>query len=311
MSSGRRSPPDRRDRPAPRRGADTGDGRARPAPRRARPPQRAPQGPRRARSDLFARVLVAVPAAVVAIAFVNVGGLAWALFMLAIALVCLHELYRMLPRWRPAPIVGFVSAAAMIIAAHFGTERDVLEIAVATLPVAFLAVIASGRGGTATVSIAGTMLGVWWIGVAFAHAVLLREVHHGNAVLIDVMVGTFLGDTGAYLGGRLFGRRPLAPEISPHKTVEGLVCGMFVAIMAVFVAGLYETWMTQGDSLLLGAAVAVLGPLGDLFESLVKRDAGAKDAGSLFGAHGGALDRLDAIIFTVVAAYYVWTSVMH
>ena len=254
---------------------------------------------------------MAVPAAVIAIAFVNVGGLAWALFMLAIALVCLHELYRMLPRWRPAPIVGFVSAAAMIIAAHFGTERDVLEIAVATLPVAFVAVVAAGRGGTATVSIAGTMLGVWWIGVAFAHAVLLREVHHGNAILIDVMVGTFLGDTGAYLGGRLFGRRALAPQISPHKTVEGLVCGMLVAILAVFVAGLYETWMTQGDSLLLGVAVAVLGPLGDLFESLVKRDAGAKDAGSLFGAHGGALDRLDAIIFTVVAAYYVWTSVMH
>ena len=309
MPSGRRSPPDRRDRPAPRRGA--GEGRARPAPRRARAPARASQGPRRARSDLLARVFVAVPAAVVAIAFVNVGGLAWALFMMAIALVCLHELYRMLPRWRPAPIVGFVSAAAMIIAAHFGTERDVLEIAVATLPVAFLAVVASGRGGTATVSIAGTMLGVWWIGVAFAHAVLLREVHHGNAILIDVMVGTFLGDTGAYLGGRLFGRRPLAPEISPNKTVEGLVCGMFVAIMAVFVAGLYEPWMTQGDSLLLGVAVAVLAPLGDLFESLVKRDAGAKDAGSLFGAHGGALDRLDAIIFTVVAAYYVWTSVMH
>jgi phosphatidate cytidylyltransferase len=145
--------------------------------------------------------------------------------------------------------------------------------------------------------------------VAFAHAVLLREVQHGNAILIDVMVGTFLGDTGAYVGGRLFGRRLLAPEISPNKTVEGLVCGMFVAILSVFVAGLYETWMTQGDSLLLGLAVAVLGPLGDLFESLVKRDAGAKDAGSLFGAHGGALDRLDAIIFTVVAAYYVWTSV--
>jgi phosphatidate cytidylyltransferase len=311
MSSGRRSPPGRRDRAAPGRSAAPGNARARPARTRARAPAREPRGPRRARSDLFARVLVAVPAAVVAIAFVNVGGIAWALFMAAIALVCLHELYRMLPRWRPAPIVGFASAIAMIIAAHFGTERDVLEIAVATLPVAFLAVIASGRGGTPTVAIAGTMLGVWWIGVAFAHAVLLREVHHGNAILIDVMVGTFLGDTGAYLGGRLFGRRPLAPEISPHKTVEGLVCGMFVAIMSVFFAGLYETWMTQGDSLLLGAAVAVLGPLGDLFESLVKRDAGAKDAGSLFGAHGGALDRLDAIIFTVVAAYYVWTAVMH
>jgi phosphatidate cytidylyltransferase len=316
MPSGRRSPPNGQDRPAPRRSAPRGNGPARPArparaaPARARGAARQPRGPR-ARSDLVARVLVAVPAAVVAIAFVNLGGLAWALFMTVLALVCLHELYRMLPRWRPAPIVGFASAVAMIIAAHFGTERDVLEIAVATLPVAFLAVIASGRGGTATVSIAGTMLGVWWIGVAFAHAVLLREVQHGGAILIDVMVGTFLADTGAYLGGRMFGRRPLAPEISPKKTVEGLICGMFVAILSVFVAGLYETWMTQGDSLLLGVAIAVLGPIGDLFESLVKRDAGAKDSGTLLGAHGGVLDRFDAIIFTVVAAYYVWTSVMH
>ena len=256
-------------------------------------------------------MLVAVPAAVVAIAFVDVGGIAWALFMAVLALVCLHELYRMLPRWRPVPLVGFVSVAAMVIGAHFGSEREVLEIAVATLPVAFLGVLASGRGGTPTVSIAGTLLGVWWIGLAFAHAVLLRDVQHGNAILIDVMVGTFLGDTGAYLGGRLFGRRPLAPEISPKKTVEGLVCGMLVAIVSVFVAGLYQTWMTQGDALLLGLAIAVLGPVGDLFESLVKRDAGTKDSSTLLGAHGGVLDRFDAVIFTVVAAYYVWTSVMH
>lgn len=254
---------------------------------------------------------MAVPAAIVAIVFVDVGGLGFALFMVALALVCLHELYRMLPRWRPAPLVGFASAAAMILAAHFGTERDVLEVAVATLPVTFLVVIASGQSGMSTVSIAGTLLGVYWIGFAFAHAELLRGLTHGDSILIDVMVGTFLGDTGAYLGGRLFGRRPLAPEISPHKTVEGLFCGMLVAIVAVFVAGLYQTWMTQPDSLLLGVAVAVLGPLGDLFESLVKREAGAKDAGTLFGAHGGALDRLDAILFTVVAGYYVWVGVMH
>ena len=86
---------------------------------------------------------------------------------------------------------------------------------------------------------------------------------------------------------------------------------MLIAILAVFVAGLYQTWLTQGDALLLGIAVAVLGPIGDLFESVVKRDAGAKDAGSLFGAHGGALDRLDAVIFTIVAGYYVWLAVMH
>jgi len=259
----------------------------------------------------MARILVAVPAAVIAIVFIDVGGIAFALFMIAVSWVCLHELYRILARWRPVALVGLAASAGMIIAARYGTQRDVLEVAVATLPVAFLAVVASGQGGMATVSIAGTLLGVWWIGIAFAHAELLREVPHGNAILIDILVGTFLGDTAAYVGGRLFGRRPLAPEISPHKTFEGLFCGMLIAIVAVFIAGLYQTWLTQGDALLLGLTVAVLGPVGDLFESLVKRDAGVKDSGNLFGAHGGALDRLDAVIFTVVAGYYIWIAVMH
>jgi phosphatidate cytidylyltransferase len=255
--------------------------------------------------------MVAVPAAVVAIVLVDLGGLAFALFMIAVGAVCMHELYRMLGRWRPAPAVGFAALAAMVIAARYGSERDVLEVAVASLPVIFLVVVARGQPRASTVSIAGTLLGIFWIGLAFAHAELLRRAPHGSAIIIDVMVGTFLGDTGAYFGGRLFGRRPLAPGISPNKTVEGLFCGMLIAILAVFVAGLYQDWLTPGDALLLGVAVAVLGPIGDLFESVVKRDADAKDAGTLFGAHGGALDRLDAIIFTIVAGYYVWLAVMH
>ena len=130
-------------------------------------------------------------------------------------------------------------------------------------------------------------------------------------MLIDVLVGTFVGDTAAYLGGRIFGRRPLAPSISPRKTVEGLACGMLISIVAVFVAGLYQSWLTQTDALLLGLAVALFAPLGDLFESLIKRDADIKDTGRAFGAHGGALDRLDAVMFTVVAGYYIWLSVVH
>ena len=82
-------------------------------------------------------------------------------------------------------------------------------------------------------------------------------------------------------------------------------------MLAVFIAGLEETWLTHSDALLLGATVAVLGPLGDLFESLVKRDADIKDAGTAFGAHGGALDRLDAVIFTVAAGYFVSVAVVH
>jgi phosphatidate cytidylyltransferase len=260
-------------------------------------------------SDLLARIFVAVPAAIVAIVFVDLGGLAWALFMMVIGWVCLHELYRMLERWRAVPVVGFAALAGMVLAARYGNQRQVLEVAVATLPVLFLGVLARGQRG-ATVAIAGTLLGVYWIGFAFAHAVLLRQVPHGDGVIIDVLVGTFLGDTGAYLGGKLFGRRPLAPAISPNKTVEGLFCGMLVAIVSVFLAGLYQTWLTQGDALLLGVVVAVVGPLGDLFESVIKREAGLKDAGRLFGAHGGALDRVDAVMFTMVAGYYVWLAVM-
>ncbi|MFL5861650.1 MAG: phosphatidate cytidylyltransferase [Solirubrobacteraceae bacterium] len=297
-----------------RSGRDRSSGRSAGSGRRpARPPDRSGrrERPPGRRSDLLARVLIAVPAAVVAIVFVNIGGTAWALFMIAISWVCLHELYRMLPRWKPAPVVGFAAAAAMVLAARYGSDRDVLEIAMASIPVAFLAVVARGSDGTPTVSIAGTLLGIYWLALAFAHAVLLRQLAHGGGILIDILVGTFLGDTAAYLGGRMFGRRLLAPKISPKKTVEGLFCGMLIAILAVFVAGLNQPWLTQGDALLLGITVAVLGPIGDLFESLVKRDAGMKDAGNLFGAHGGALDRLDAVIFTVVAGYYVWVSVPH
>lgn len=315
MSTGRRSRTgDRtaggRAAPSARRSESRDRGNSNRAPRARRDPAAQANRRERPRSDLLARIVVAVPAAVIAIVFVDLGGLAWALFMVVVGAVCMLELYGLLARWRPAGAVGLASLAAMVIAARYGPVRTVLEIAVATLPVAFLAVVARGQKKALTVSIAGTLLGVYWIGFAFAHAELLRGVAHGNGVIIDVLIGTFLGDTAAYLGGRLFGRRPLAPTISPNKTVEGLFCGMFIAVLSVFIAGLYQTWLTRGDALLLGVTVAVIGPIGDLFESVVKRDAGAKDSGNLFGAHGGALDRLDAVTFTIVAGYYVWLAVM-
>jgi phosphatidate cytidylyltransferase len=153
-----------------------------------------------------------------------------------------------------------------------------------------------------------TLLGIYWIGLALAHAVLLRGLPHGEGIVIDVLVGTFLGDTGAYLGGRMFGSRPLAPAISPSKTVEGLVIGMLCAVVAVWLAGRYQDWLPGTHALVLGVGVALAGPVGDLFESFVKREARIKDSGSLFGAHGGALDRLDAVLFTAVVSYYIWQA---
>ena len=273
---------------------------------RREPEERKP----RRRSDLLQRILVAIPLAVATIIFIDLGGLPYALFMIAAGLICMHELYRQLDRWRPVPFVGFVALVALVLAARADGRGGVLLVAVAAVPVVLLAVIIRDQPRP-TVAIAGTLLGIYWIGLAFAHTELLRQLHHGNSVMIDVLVGTFIGDTGAYIGGRLFGRRPLAARISPNKTVEGLFCGMFAAVLAVFIAGLYQTWLTQGKALELGLAVAVLGPLGDLFESVVKRDSGAKDAGTLLGSHGGFLDRLDGALFTVVVGYYIWLSVVH
>lgn len=286
--------------------------RARSTSRQARPPREPPREPARKkprrRSDLLVRVLVAVPLAIATIIFNNIGGLPFALFLIAAGLICMHEAYGLLTIWRPVAAVGFAAIVAMVLVARSGDQGHVLEVGMAAVPVLLLAVMFSDRRRP-TVAIAGTLLGVYWVGFAFAHAELLRQLPHGNGVFLDVLIGTFVGDTGAYFGGRLFGRRPLAPKLSPNKTVEGLFCGMFLAVIAVFLAGLYQTWLSQGHALLLGVAVAVLGPLGDLFESLVKRDAGVKDSGSVFGPHGGALDRLDGALFTVVIGYYIWLAV--
>ena len=268
--------------------------------------------PRRGGSDLPARILVAIPAIAFAIAIVAYGGWVFTAGALVLGIMCLHELFRLYERHRPVKLAGFIGLAALAVAAQAGGERQVLLAAMAFFPVLFLLALAMPRreGLTVTAGMTITTFGVMWIGMAIAHAVLLRETPHGDGIVIDILVGTFVGDTGAYLGGRSFGTRRLAPAISPNKTVEGLLIGFAIAVLATWCAGLYQDWLSGWDAIVLGVAVGLAAPLGDLFESQVKRDAGAKDAGRVFGAHGGALDRLDAAFFTLVAGYYVWLALL-
>lgn len=263
-------------------------------------------------SDLAARVIVAVPAIAFAIFIVAYGGWVFAAGAGVLGLIAMHELFEMYGRVKPVRLAAFLGLIGMVVAARLGDgERQLLLALVATFPVMFVIGLAMPPGGpslTARMSI--TALGLCWIGLPIAHAVLLRDLPHGGGVIITILVATFVGDTGAYLGGRMFGMRKLAPSVSPNKTVEGLVIGMAAAVFGAWAAGLYQDWMTHGQAALIGLAAAVLAPIGDLFESKVKRDAGAKDAGRLFGAHGGALDRLDAAFFTLVAGYYVWLAML-
>jgi phosphatidate cytidylyltransferase len=269
---------------------------------------------RNSSSELGARILVAIPAIVVAIIVVKVGGTLFALTLLVLGVICMHELFQMFANANPVRLAGFAGLAALLLTAQLsgqviGRPDQVLEALMFMLPIVFLIGAVQARGAGAP-GISVTVLGLVWIGLALAHGVLLRRLPHGDGIVVDVLVGTFIGDTAAYLGGRAFGSQPLAPRISPNKTVEGLVFGMVVAILAVWFAGFYQDWLSGVRALELGLAVAIAAPLGDLFESYLKRDAGTKDTGSLFGAHGGALDRLDAVLFTAVAGYYVWVAML-
>ena len=258
-------------------------------------------------SDLGARVLVAIPAAAVAIALVAVGGPIFVAGIAAFGLIGIWELTRMFEKTRPSLFAGGVGVLALIVAAALGGREAMLTALVATIPLVFLSVALSHPKGSMP-GVAVTMLGITWIGLALGHAVLLRDSDHGAGIVVNVLVGTFIGDTGAYLGGRMFGNRKLWPRVSPNKTIEGLLIGVVAAVVATWFAGLYQDWLSGTDALLLGLAIAVVAPLGDLFESFLKRDAGTKDAGGLFGVHGGVLDRLDAAMFAIVAGYYVWLA---
>jgi phosphatidate cytidylyltransferase len=269
--------------------------------------RRAPnQGDGRERSDLGARLLAAAPAIAVALFLVIEGGEIFALGLFALGCVCMHELYGMFARAQPVRLGGFVALAGLLAAALYGDQFQVLLVLVAALPLLFALTVLQPRPSVGGLSV--TLLGIYWIGLGLAHAVMLRGLPHGLGIVIDVLVGTFLGDTGAYFGGRLFGKRPLAPAISPNKTVEGLVIGMVCAVLAVWIAGRYQEWLPGTHAIVLGLGVALVAPVGDLFESFVKREARTKDSGGLFGAHGGALDRLDAVLFAAVVGYYVWSA---
>ena len=282
------------------------------------PPRRPPRKPRAARrrrglrGETAKRVLVALPWIAFAIAITVAGGLVFAAAMIAIGIVCLREYVEMTATDRPLAIPAYLAVAGLIVAAHFGTAFNVLLVLAASFPILFAFGARAGHRDGVTVSMGVTLLGIVWIGIPLVHAVLLRDLpSHGAALLVDVLVGTFVADTAAYATGRMFGSHKIAPNLSPNKTVEGLIGGFLIGTMGFWFAGLYQDWLSGADALIIGAAVAAIAPVGDLFESMLKRDLGTKDTGTLFGPHGGMLDRLDAVLFTVVVGYYLAIALVY
>jgi phosphatidate cytidylyltransferase len=274
------------------------------------PVRAAPRGASRRRSsttDLASRVLVAVIGLPLVLGMVWLGH--WYLFALvAVAgVVALHELYTMAKPLRPIGIAGHAGLIGVLLALQVSTTTWALGALLGSLGLAFLLKGVAGTSGSATVSVGTTLLGPVWIGFGLGCILLLRAMpEHGRLAAFTLLLGVFADDTFAYLGGRALGRHKLAPALSPGKTLEGFLVGSAACVFVTFVA-LYQdrqTYLSIGQALLLGLVIAVAAPAGDLFESMLKRDMGAKDAGSLLGGHGGMLDRIDSILFASVAAFY-------
>ncbi len=255
-------------------------------------------------SDLGRRILFAIPAVIFALFIVLAGGTVFAIGLILLGVLALRELYTLMRRARPVDLAGYLTIAGMVLVALLADRADVLIALVAAFPLIFLLALTRARMDNVAWGMAATVFGIVWIGLPLVHAMLLRELEHGDGLLLDVLLATFLGDTAAYLGGRAYGRRLLAPDISPNKTVEGLLAGVVGATFFFWAAGLYQDWLGGWEALAIGFCVALAAPLGDLFESSLKRDLEVKDTGALMGPHGGVLDRLDAVFFTVVVGYY-------
>jgi phosphatidate cytidylyltransferase len=259
-------------------------------------------------SGLGSRLVVVAVGLPLVLGIVWLGG--WWLFLLAllIGLAALHEYYEMTRSLRPIVIAGYLGLLLTLLAEQIGGLAWVPGGLFTTFALAFLLKGVADSRHPATVSVGGTMLGVAWIGLGLVFLLALRDLpEHGQLCAFAVLLSVWAGDTLAFFAGRLIGRHKLAPKISPGKTWEGLVAGTITTAFVTFVAfyDTRDTFLSIGESVLLGLAIAVAAPLGDLFESLVKRDMGVKDSGTMLAGHGGILDRIDAQLFAAIAAFYV------
>ncbi len=253
---------------------------------------------------MVTRIIVGVLLGAAAVLVIVQGG--W-LFFIAMSLLCLLgmlELYRVVRPYHPAALAGLISMGLMVYCAWYRTPTGVLGSLALGLGLSFVLVAWGGPRPGVTGRMAVTMLGPLWVAMGFAHLLMMRRLDDGMALVLTVVFGTWAGDTMGYFVGKYFGSTPMAPRLSPKKTWEGYAGGLLGTVIMVVLIGLY-TDLSPSESLLVGLTIAVVGPAGDLFESLIKRDVNVKDAGSFLPGHGGVLDRFDALIFSSIAVFYL------
>lgn len=233
--------------------------------------------------------------------------------VLFLSLISLHEFYELARKknFIPSKSTGILAAIILILLVY--TNRlDLMSIFVSVFVLVTLVVFLFRKEFHVSPLLdAGlTVLGVLYIPWLFSYAILIRNLPQGEWLLTMAIFATAMYDTSAYYFGCLIGKHPLWLNVSPGKTIEGALGGTIMSVASVIVIG---HWLGKPilPLLFLGLIIAIMAQLGDLCESLFKRDVGVKDAGQILAGHGGMLDRCDSLFFTCPAAYLFYIFFFH
>ena len=290
-------------------------------PRGGRPQPVRRVGPRGPRTGGIGRDMpTAVTTALILLA-VFIGAIMWrpaAVMIIVLAVVGLAavEFFSKVTEkgYRPATFAGLITCVAAPLAAYWiGDEALPLVFAFGFLAISVGFLGASSVQSGPMPNVAITTMAMIWIGLMGSFAALMLRysvngfgAHAGTDTLFMVVVAVIANDIGALFVGASVGRTPLREWVSPNKTVEGAIGGGLASIIALIVFGSQNgTWNSMGEWIALGLVVAVMAPLGDLVESMFKRNLDVKDFGTIVAGHGGVLDRFDGFLFALPAAYYL------
>jgi phosphatidate cytidylyltransferase len=274
------------------------------------------RGPNEGERDVPAAVLTGVVLAGIALASLLIGKGAFAIVAGLVVLIAQGELFGVSVKHhqQPATFVGLVTGGLMIAGAYYHGEAGVLAMFALGIMATFLWFMAgpvAHRKGVVG-HIGTTLLNVAYIPLLASYLIITLAIggSDGTALVVTVIGLTFIFDTCAFLVGSVWGgsffQRPLAPSISPKKSLEGLIGATLITIIVAMalVPSFVDLFVDKRiESLLLALVVAVAATLGDLAESLIKRDMGIKDMGSILPGHGGVLDRIDSLLFVAPAAF--------
>lgn len=264
--------------------------------------------------DLQQALAIGLGLGALALICFKLGPLTSLILVMAVVMLAAVEVFDVLRRagYKPATLLGLAATASALIATYNYGETGLLLVTALTVVTTFLWFLFGVENARPTVNIAVTLLGYMWVGFLGSYAALLLAIPNrvGIAFLLGAVLATVANDVGGLLFGRQVGTRPLAPEISPNKTWEGIIGGAVASIVVSllilrYLPGMFPWEGGRGGAFWLGLTVAVVAPLGDLAESMVKRDIGIKDMGTILPGHGGVLDRFDAMLFVLPATYYL------